>query len=47
MITGLGAAAIHLLVSQYQIFELSNKFPQFLEIEKEGSQYEFKTYKKK
>ena len=36
MITGLGAAAIHLCVSQYQIFELSNKFPQFLELAKEG-----------
>jgi membrane associated rhomboid family serine protease len=39
MITGLGAATIHLLVSQYQIFELSNKFPQFLEIAKEGMHY--------
>ncbi|MBC8266095.1 MAG: rhomboid family intramembrane serine protease [Flavobacteriales bacterium] len=36
MITGLGAAAIHLGVSQYQIFELANGIPEILELAKEG-----------
>ena len=34
--TALGAALLHLLVSQYQIVDLSNNFPSFLELAKDG-----------
>lgn len=36
MITALGAAALHLAVSQYQIYELSNEFPNLIELAKKG-----------
>ena len=36
MTTALGAALLHLLVSQYQIVDLSNNFPRFLELAKDG-----------
>jgi membrane associated rhomboid family serine protease len=36
MITALGAAALHLGVIQYQIFELSNGFPELIELAKNG-----------
>ena len=32
MITGIGAAAIHLIVSQYQIISISNQIPEFVNI---------------
>ena len=35
-LTALGAALLHLLVSQYQIVDLSNNFPRFLELAKDG-----------
>jgi membrane associated rhomboid family serine protease len=34
--TGLGAAALHLCVSQYQIFQLANNIPEILELAKQG-----------
>lgn len=36
MITALGAAALHLAVSQYQIYELSNEVPNLIELAKKG-----------
>jgi len=39
MITGFGAAIIHILFVQYQIFEISNNFPELLELTKEGEYY--------
>tara|TARA_B100000609_G_C17148964_1_gene399784 strand:- start:553 stop:1044 length:492 start_codon:yes stop_codon:yes gene_type:complete len=36
MITGIGAAAIHLIVSQYQIISISNQIPEFVNIAVEG-----------
>tara|TARA_B100001057_G_C22718233_1_gene898613 strand:- start:325 stop:1035 length:711 start_codon:yes stop_codon:yes gene_type:complete len=36
MITGIGAAAIHLIVSQYQIISISNQIPEFVNIAIEG-----------
>jgi membrane associated rhomboid family serine protease len=36
VITALGAAALHLAVSQYQIFELSNEGPNLIELAKKG-----------
>jgi len=36
MITGLGAATLHLGVIQYQIFELSNGLPELIELAKNG-----------
>ena len=36
MITALGAAALHLAVSQYQIYELSNEAPNLIELAKKG-----------
>ena len=35
MFTGLGAAALHLGVIQYQIFELSNGFPELIKLAKQ------------
>jgi membrane associated rhomboid family serine protease len=34
--TGLGAAVLHLCVSQYQIFQLANNIPEILELAKQG-----------
>ena len=36
MITGIGAAFVHLAVSQYQIVELANGFPELMELAKNG-----------
>tara|TARA_B100000767_G_scaffold155040_1_gene145810 strand:- start:152 stop:646 length:495 start_codon:yes stop_codon:yes gene_type:complete len=36
MITGIGAAFVHLAVCQYQIIELANGFPELMEIAKNG-----------
>jgi len=36
MITGIGAAFVHLAVSQYQIFQLVNNVPEILELAKQG-----------
>jgi len=36
MTTALGAAALHLAVSQYQIYELSNEVPNLIELAKKG-----------
>jgi membrane associated rhomboid family serine protease len=36
MITGIGAAFVHLAVSQYQIIELANGFPELMELAKNG-----------
>ncbi|MBT3611590.1 MAG: rhomboid family intramembrane serine protease [Flavobacteriales bacterium] len=36
MITGIGAAFVHLTVSQYQIIELGNGFPELMELAKNG-----------
>ena len=36
MITGIGAALIHLASSQYQIFQLSNNIPELLDLAKQG-----------
>ena len=36
MITGIGAAFIHLLISQYQIFSISNQIPELVSIAIEG-----------
>lgn len=36
MITGIGAAFVHLAVSQYQIFQLANNVPEILELAKQG-----------
>jgi membrane associated rhomboid family serine protease len=36
MITALGAAALHLGVSQYEIYELSNEVPNLIELAKKG-----------
>tara|TARA_B100000795_G_scaffold65807_1_gene44839 strand:+ start:564 stop:1277 length:714 start_codon:yes stop_codon:yes gene_type:complete len=36
IITGLGAALIHLLITQYQIISLSNQFPELLDLAVEG-----------
>ena len=36
MITGIGAASIHLLISQYQIISISNQIPEMLNLAIEG-----------
>ena len=36
MITGIGAAFIHLLISQYQIISISNQIPELVSIAIEG-----------
>ncbi len=36
MITAIGAAALHLAVSQYQIHNIANQFPEILELAKDG-----------
>ena len=36
MFTGIGAAALHLAVSQYQISQLTNNIPEILELAKQG-----------
>mgnify|MGYP000049853292 FL=1 len=36
IVTALGAAIIHLMVTQFQIIEISNQFPQLLELAIEG-----------
>ena len=36
MITGIGAAFVHLAVSQYQIFQLANNVPEILELAKQS-----------
>ena len=36
MFTGLGAAALHLAVCQYQIIELANSFPELMDFAKNG-----------
>jgi len=36
MFTGIGAAALHLAVSQYQIYQLTDNIPEILELAKQG-----------
>ena len=36
MITGIGAASIHLLISQYQIISISNQIPEMVNLATEG-----------